>query len=235
MPDPIPRNSRAGIPVAPPQRPMPPPAPPPAPAPVQPAPVYNPPRRNGGGGFGQALIAVIFVGVLIFAFGGLSVLDGFVRQVAVVVFPPSSSGGSTGGQYQATSIPSGSGRSTNPPTALPPVSSSANCSPATRFSVGMTAAVDTASTSGASTRIAAWTQPSGGIHNSDAEPGMYLSIVGGPQCVYNSEYQQYVRYWQVEFTNRNGRYVAGDAWVAESVWEGSSVNYLICLTSNPDC
>jgi hypothetical protein len=99
----------------------------------------------------------------------------------------------------------------------------------------MTAVVDTASTSGASTRIVAWTRPGGGVHNSDAEPGMYLQIVGGPQCVYNSEYRQYIRYWQVEFTNRNGRYIAGDAWVAESIWEGNSVNYLICPTSQPDC
>jgi len=235
MPDPIPRNSRAGVaPVVPP-RPAPPPAPAPAVRPIQPAPFFEPPPARAGG-FGQVIIAIMIIGVLVFAFGGLSVFDGIVRQIAAIVFPPSPSVGSTVVQYQPTSIPQGSGRSSNAPTALPPtVNSSANCSPSTLFSVGMTAVVDLVSTSGESTRIAAWTEPGGGIHNSDAEPGMTLRIVGGSQCVYNSEYRQYVRYWQVEFTNRNGRYVTGDAWVGESVWEGNYVNYLICRPSDSDC
>jgi hypothetical protein len=110
-----------------------------------------------------------------------------------------------------------------------------SCTPSSRFSVGVVAVVDLASSSGASTRITAWTQPGGSVHNSDAEPGMRLSIVGGPECVYNERYGQYIRYWQVEFTNRSGRYVSGNAWVAESVWEGSYVNYLICPLSQPDC
>lgn len=121
------------------------------------------------------------------------------------------------------------------PTTVLPTNNNANCTPTTRFSVGLTAIVDTHSRNGTSSRIAAWTQPGGGIHNSDAEPGMRLSIVGGPECVYNSEYRQFVRYWQVEFTNRNGRYVTGDAWVGEAILEGNYVNYLICPTSSPDC
>lgn len=232
MPDPLPFNSNPPRPNA-----APPPVPrrvvPPAPVRVEREPVYQAPRREGGGLL--RLIAIIVVAyVLVFPLGGLNILSGFFGQAFVMIFP-SSSGGVPVVQTQMTSMPSGSGRFANPPTSLPPINNGANCSPESIFSVGMTAVVDLASTSGASTRIAAWTQPGGGIHNSDAEPGMQLSIVGGPQCVYNDEYRQYVRYWQVEFTNRNGRYVAGDAWVGESVWEGSYVNYLMCRTSVPDC
>jgi len=205
----------------------------PAPVQVEREPVYQAPRREGGGLL--RLIAIIVLAyVLVFPLGGLNILSGFLGQAFVMISPPLS-GDVPDVQLQMTSVPSGSGRLANLPTPLPPINNGANCSPASIFSVGLTAVVDLASTSGASTRIAAWTQPGGGIHNSDAEPGMKLNIVGGPQCAYNSEYRQYIRYWQVEFTNRNGRYIAGDAWVGESIWEGSYVNYLICRTSEPDC
>jgi hypothetical protein len=99
----------------------------------------------------------------------------------------------------------------------------------------MTAAVDIASTTlGVSTRISAYTQPGGTTIDSDADPGMQLLIVGGPECIFNQRYDQYMRYWEVAFTNRSGRFVPR-AWVAESLREGNSLNRLICTLSQPDC
>lgn len=205
MPDPIPRNSRAGIPIAPQQRPMVPPAPPLAPA--RPAPVYYAPPRNGMGGFGQVLIILAFIGGLFVLFSGMNSSDSTQPD-------RSSSSVSTGSSANGATV------SLN--------SNSDNCSPATIFAVGGNAVADSSGQ-----RLIAWTQPGGNVHDSEAEPGMGISVVGGPQCIYNNRYSQYVRYWQVEFTNRNGRFVSG--WVAESIWEGGSINYLICPPSNPDC
>lgn len=178
---------------------------PPAPEPVVPA--YNPPRQHGGIGFGQILIILVFIGGLFVLFSGIG----------------------SSGPAQPYSDSSSVSISSNANSATVPLNSSSdNCSPATIFSVGRTVVADASGQ-----RLIAWTQPGGNVQDSEAEPGMGISIVGGPQCIYNNRYSQYVRYWQVEFTNRNGRFVSG--WVAESIWEGSSLNYLICPPSNSDC
>lgn len=103
-----------------------------------------------------------------------------------------------------------------------------NCNTDPNFWIGGTAVVDASGP-----RLVAWTKPGGNVHDSEAEPSMKITFVGGPECVYNSTLSQYVTYWQVQFVNRNRRFVTG--WVAESYWEGDYFNRLICHESQPDC
>ncbi len=234
-------------------------------APDPPPPDHRAPRHHGYGcgWIGQIVITIGIILAAAVIFGSLSHFEDLIRQVTVAVgsqWAPDRQPDRLivpGGPVAVTNPPSGTVRPPRPTQPPPPTQpfiptqpgSSAptvlsnrgsvhvndNCNPPTSFHVGMTVVVDTASRSGASTRIAAWTQPGGNVHNSDAEPGARLYITGGPECVYNEQYRQYLRYWRVEFTNRNGRYVSGNAWVAESIWEGNLLNYLICPLTTPDC
>ncbi len=237
MANPIPVNTRHAR-----HQPQPAPSARPEP-PMRPVPPPEPDRGGDGIGAGVRLIFGFFglLTMLAFVFGGFILLENVLSpflnpSTPPVVIQPPQPGHPVNPprQQQFAAQPTAAPqRNTSANNARSAADSSVQCSPPSRFSVGMTAVVDTRSTGGASTRIVAWTQPGGGIHNSDAEPGMRLSIIGGPQCVYNTPYGQHIRYWQVEFTNRNGRFVSG--WVAESIWEGNSVNYLLCTPSQPDC
>lgn len=120
------------------------------------------------------------------------------------------------------------------PQTAPRSGNDTSCGPS-RFSVGQVVIVDLASTSpGASTVISALTEPGGTVVDSDADPGAQLSIIAGPVCLFVKRYDQYVRYWQVAFTNRSRRFIP-QSWVAESLREGSYLNYLLCPASQPDC